>query len=735
MPEPGQTNEVIEPQLPSALERVELLEMPGEAAFENLADLPELETPPTIEEVFNQQSIRDLRIQGNDTYIRSRLLTAVREFSPRFDQSNLNISIIDDASFSLEQFYKHRGFADAQVTWELEEGRVAVIQISEGPYVELGKITFSGNDSVESSELKGFATLGTEQRRNTERVLSVLPFVEDNLPFVQEDIDRGGRLIPRYYATIGYLEAEVTDIDITRQNGKADIRYTIKEGEPHTFGEIRVTGDFGRMEQKKALELLVEKKKEVFSQGTVIEMEAALRDAYLDLGYFAAEIRAESDIIPAQRKVDVSFQVDAGEIYTVADISVEGNTRLRDRYFQRNFRPLLGKEYSAKELDKALADMIATGLFTDLQVDPRPAGLSKEQFEDILAGAEGTPSLAEMGNTELTLFTEVEEAPRRRLSVFAGFSSFEGAIGGFLYDNLNLFGMGRSLNITAEFTQRGLNGQLRLRDPWLLGRDRGFELGLGALTRDFDGYDKQEFNLTATADWKVTKHWTLVAQTAVRRLDLDEIEIVNSPVGPTTYSEYVLGISQTLDFRNDPLNPTNGWVFTAGLEQIAPIETSEVTYTRGNASISYYKTFGRHRLGLGARVGLLSSLGDDDVVPIDGRFFNGGSRTVRSFTERELGPRDPGSGNPIGGRFRSVYNLEYAIPAGKNFFVAFFIDAGNVLEEVPASNTFEDMSYAIGAGIRLDLPIGPLRIDYGWNPDRGPDDDFGALHLSFGTAF
>jgi outer membrane protein insertion porin family len=47
----------------------------------------------------------------------------------------------------------------------------------------------------------------------------------------------------------------------------------------------------------------------------------------------------------------------------------------------------------------------------------------------------------------------------------------------------------------------------------------------------------------------------------------------------------------------------------------------------------------------------------------------------------------------------------------------------------------DDMRYAIGAGLRYKLPVGPIRLDYGVNPDPRPDEDFGAFHFSFGFAF
>jgi outer membrane protein assembly factor BamA len=146
-------------------------------------------------------------------------------------------------------------------------------------------------------------------------------------------------------------------------------------------------------------------------------------------------------------------------------------------------------------------------------------------------------------------------------------------------------------------------------------------------------------------------------------------------------------------------------------------------------------------LALGGRAGIIHSLSGSNVVadiPIDERFFNGGNTTVRSFTERDLGPHD--GDNPIGGEFFTVFNVEYTFPIYGELQGAAFFDAGNLLpsSEDPfarASAGFDDMRYAVGLGLRYKLPIGPIRLDYGYNPDRRADEDVGAFHFSFGFAF
>jgi outer membrane translocation and assembly module TamA len=119
-------------------------------------------------------------------------------------------------------------------------------------------------------------------------------------------------------------------------------------------------------------------------------------------------------------------------------------------------------------------------------------------------------------------------------------------------------------------------------------------------------------------------------------------------------------------------------------------------------------------------------------IPIDLRFFNGGGTTVRSFAERQLGPKDKG-GRPLGGSFYSVVNVEWDFPITEVIGGAVFFDAGNLVGESELS--VAEMSFAIGVGLRYNLPIGPMRLDYGFNPSPRQGEDMGALHFSFGFAF
>ena len=108
---------------------------------------------------------------------------------------------------------------------------------------------------------------------------------------------------------------------------------------------------------------------------------------------------------------------------------------------------------------------------------------------------------------------------------------------------------------------------------------------------------------------------------------------------------------------------------------------------------------------------------------------------MRSFSERDLGPHTPG-GDPIGGEFFTHLQCRNTLfRSTVEFLGAVFVDAGNLLPDA-SSPGLNDMRYADRAqDCAYNLPIGPMRLDYGVNPNPRKDEAFGAFHFSFGFAF
>jgi outer membrane protein assembly factor BamA len=292
------------------------------------------------------------------------------------------------------------------------------------------------------------------------------------------------------------------------------------------------------------------------------------------------------------------------------------------------------------------------------------------------------------------------------------------------------------LSTSIEISERGYKGEILWDDPHFLESDVELKIRLAALTFDFDGYSKFEIGDRIEFSHSFTKQYKVGLFASQRHVEIISSDIDDDLLGNMNYFISSVGLFHTLDLRDSPVVPSRGFVFDQTFELAASAIGSEIEYFRTTARASYFIPFGKTLLEFGARAGVIrplnESASDITAIPIDERFFNGGSTTVRSFGERELGPHDHGF--PIGGEFYTIFNVEYTFPLYGELQGAVFVDAGNLLPDADNPG-FNDMRYGIGAGLRYKLPIGPIRLDYGVNPDPHRHEDFGAFHFSFGFAF
>jgi outer membrane protein assembly factor BamA len=378
-----------------------------------------------------------------------------------------------------------------------------------------------------------------------------------------------------------------------------------------------------------------------------------------------------------------------------------------------------------------------TGLFSILQIKPVP----------------------EDGDL-LRLDISAEEAKSKQIGFSIGYGTYPGGIVGAEYRDRNFLGYGRPVSASAEVSQRGYKGELAYEDPFFFDSEFAFKTRVGALTFDFDGYSKFEAGGRIEITRKITKQDEAGVIFSIRHVEVTSADIKPVFLGQTAYFVNTIGLTNTFDLRESPLVAPRGLIIGNTMDLALNAFGSEIEFVRTTARVGYYLPFGpkaltpgvvedktgaplqrwlrQSSIAFGARLGVIHSLttsgsGEATEVPIDERFFNGGNATVRSFGERDLGPKDR-KGHPIGGEFSTVFNAEYTFPILGELQGALFADAGNLL---PSSEDpgLGDMRYGVGGGLRYKLPIGPIRLDYGINPDPRRNEDFGAFHFSFGFAF
>ena len=192
---------------------------------------------------------------------------------------------------------------------------------------------------------------------------------------------------------------------------------------------------------------------------------------------------------------------------------------------------------------------------------------------------------------------------------------------------------------------------------------------------------------------------------------------------------WTLQLGLVRDLRNDPLTPTSGSVLRFGTEQSVPLGSGSIFLNRLRGSYSYYIPVNWLRFGEGPQTLALNVQGGTilgDLPPYEA-FALGGTNSVRGYEEGALGA----------GRSYLQATAEYRFPIFSFVGGALFVDlatdlgSGSAVPGNPGGVRGKPGSgFGYGAGLRVQTPLGPIRIDYGFN-DLGD----GRLHFGIGERF
>ncbi len=647
------------------------------------------------------EGLRSIQMEEAEEWIATQL-----EF---IESTEATMARADDAAYFLENALRERGYEEATVDWKLVDGanggKVIVLTVFEGRDFDIGTISVSGNESLEDDAVVELLTSATRKR--------VGAGPDDTIPYVEADIDAGKKRVEEFYILLGFGDVEV-DVTTDTSGAAANIAVSIIEGMAYKVGEITLPEAPDPAISAGYEKILEDFSDKSYSDAIPANLESRIRELAINAGFYDAT--ATSTTTPGSAGVmNIAVSADWGEMVRVSGISVTGNEKVKGEFFDRHFEEIVGEPYSPDRTNKQVEELLQTGAFETVRTD-------------IVEQPDGT----------FLLDVDVEEGYSRTLGVYAGFTNYEGGIGGFEFRNLNLLGSVRKVDAEVELSKRGARGELEFSDPWLFWTDIDFKAGIFAVNREEEGYEKFKTGGRYELSRKFGRKEKLnvaffgeAAYTDVHDADIDPIFL-----GDRTYFAHASGLSLTYDQRDNPRAPRSGFIAQTSLSVASSAIGSEIEFLKATGRLGYYIPVGLHTLRFGARAGTISPMGDTTDIPIDLRFFNGGAQSVRSFQERSMGFRDPMSGDPIGGEFYSVYNIEYDIPvsAVEGLSVVPFVDAGNVI--VDADNAgFDDLRYAVGLGIRYKTPIGPIRAEYGYNPDRRPGEPQGTFHVGFGFAY
>ena len=455
------------------------------------------------------------------------------------------------------------------------------------------------------------------------------------------------------------------------------------------------------------------------------QVEAArrrLEGLLADTGYPDGRVDAEVDASRLS-EARVTLSAEPGGFVRIGKIVIAGLQKTRESVVARSLRRSgvrEGEPYSRAKMLKAQQQLYQLALFRRVELLPMPG---------------------QERHTERGLVVLLEEGLHKSYVVGFGWNEtdrFRVTLGWF---HLNLFGGAHAFSAETVLSGTEQRFQLGVREPRLPKIDLPAYFVIYRTFEQFPTYAQRRRGLWIDVgdrykrpyrSWWRYEYQIVQPENVRGEIDREEEEARISSITPTF----------EWDFRDNQLVPTRGTFSEISLGYAFPLLQANSEFLKLQARSTLYGSIANGRGAIGVRLGAIRPLGTDTgepanrQVPINTRFFAGGSTTHRAFRRDYLGI--PGQtleeGDPIGGNALVLFNAEYIRKVWWLFSTHVFVDAGNVWES-PSTVRFEDIRWGAGLGFSFDTPAGPIRLEYGWKLDREPGESAGQLWLSFGIPF
>jgi outer membrane protein insertion porin family len=661
--------------------------------------------------------MREIVIDGAEHVKAQRLR---KEIKLKLNQP-VNEQQLEEARQKIIEVYQGRGFTDVNVEFRVEpiderRGTARVVYtVSEGIKGAVSRIDFEGNTHFSDKVLR---------KQMKTRGKTIISFVDKSGRFdnvqLQQDIDK----IREFYQDHGYIDVEVRDVRRERvEKGPMVLTIAIVEGPQYHVGKLIITG-FENTTQERIRALLKMKEGSVYSPKQLREDAKSVADAYGSGGYVDTVI--QPDGTPAgPALIDVHYTIEEGVRSFVNRVNIEGNTRTKDKVIRREVLVAPGDVFNTVRVDVTKKRLENLGYFAKVETYPEDTDIP--------------------GRKDLTIL--VQEKRTGSLSFGGGYSTVDQLVGfaELTQGNFDLFnwpsftGGGQKFRLRIQYGTQRKDFILSLTEPYFL--DRRLSLNGQAFYTEANylssEYNQRNFGVAFEMRKPINTYTYGTLGYQLQDVDIFDVAVsasdfIKSQAGSFTESKIFGGV--VYDSRDNPLLSRKGQRFT-----FSPYIAGG--FLGGNTQVygldfegsQYFHLPWDTILVINGEIATVSQWGDGIDVPIFERLYLGGSNNLRGFPYRQVGPLDE-NGEPIGGKSLWRTTIEWTFPIIEKARGAIFYDTGFV-NSGAWSFGFNHIASDVGIGLRLDLPIGPLRLDYGWPLQRDGYNGGGRFNFNVGYQF
>ena len=341
----------------------------------------------------------------------------------------------------------------------------------------------------------------------------------------------------------------------------------------------------------------------------------------------------------------------------------------------------------------------------------------------------------------------VTEQSTGTINFGAGFSSIDSLVGFIDLTQTNfdignwpsLRGAGQRFHLGVKYGTKRRDGSIAFTEPWFLGQKLAFttELFYRDLYYLSDVYDQQNYGGSFSFRKPLGEHSYAELGYTLQKVKIHNIDDEASPEIRAEEGDYLqskIDLSWIHDTRDSVYITRSGHKLELGAMLSGSFLGGDADVYGLNATGSQYFTLPWDTiLSFEGSIRTVDNWGDGKNVPIFERLFLGGANSLRGFDYRDVGPKD-GTGEPLGGLTSAYASIEYTFPIMEKVRGAVFYDLGVVSGS--AYDWGGEVNSDVGIGLRLYLPIGPIRVDFGIPVQSDEHNDSGGkFNFNIGYKF
>ncbi len=665
--------------------------------------------------VQTQEVLREIVINGAERVKPTRLR---KEMKIRLNQA-VNEQALEEARQKIIEVYQGKGYNDVSVEYRVEpidekRGTARVVfTVTEGVKGAISEIRFEGNAHASQKVLR-------KQMKTRGRTLIYFMDKTGRLDEVQleQDLDK----IREYYQNHGFIDVEIKEVRKDRTpKGPMIITIVVAEGPQYHVRKLSITG-YEHTTDARVRAFLKMKEGSVYSPKQLRDDAKAVADAYGSGGYVDLVITPEGT--PAgPALIDVHYLIEEGPRSFVNRVNIEGNTRTKDKVIRREVLVAPGDVFNTVRVDTTKKRLENLGYFAKVETYPEDTDIP--------------------GRKDLTVL--LQEKRTGSLSFGGGFSTVDKLVGfaELTQGNFDMFnwpsftGAGQKFRLRLQYGTERKDFVLAITEPYFL--DRRLSLGGQAFYTEANYlsavYDQRNYGISFELRKPINTYMYGTLGYMLQEVDIFNVdpaasEFIQSQGGSTVESKLLASL--VFDTRDNPLLSRRGQRITFSPMIAGGFLGGDVQiYAFDLEAAQYFRLPWDTILLINGEIATASQWGSGDQVPIYERYFLGGSNNLRGFPFREVGPQDE-NGEPVGGQSMARTTIEWTFPIIEKARGAVFYDTGFVNSSA-WSFGFNHLASDIGVGLRLDLPIGPLRLDYGYPIMR--DGYNGGGHFNFNVGY